>query len=54
MATPTDGLRVPNDLQRDLLGQNFMGKSGAVAPTAVQAAPAPVPAAAIAAPGFKL
>lgn len=53
MATPTDGLRVPNDLQRDFLGQTFMGKSGSVSPTAVQAAPA-APTAAIAAPGFKL
>ncbi|HEY8593206.1 MAG TPA: type II and III secretion system protein family protein [Sphingomicrobium sp.] len=54
LATPTDGLRVPNDAQRDLLGQTFMGKSGAVTPTAVQAAPAAPITGAVAAPGFKL
>jgi pilus assembly protein CpaC len=55
LATPTDGLRVPNDVRRDLAGQIFSGKSGEVQPTAVQAAPpAPVTGAVAAAPGFKL
>jgi pilus assembly protein CpaC len=59
LASPTDGMRVPDDVQRDFLGQTFIGKSGAVQPTAIQApAPAPVPTAAaagtVAAPGFKL
>jgi pilus assembly protein CpaC len=56
LATPIDGYRVPDDVQRDFLGQTFTGKSGSVQPTAIQAAPAAaVPAAgAVAAPGFKL
>jgi pilus assembly protein CpaC len=60
LALPTDGYRVPDDVQREWLGQSFTGKSGAVQPTAIQApAPAPItgavaPAAAVAAPGFKL
>ena len=56
LATPVDGYRVPDDVQRDFLGQTFTGKSGSVQPTAIQAAPAAaVPAAgAVAAPGFKL
>jgi pilus assembly protein CpaC len=62
MATPVDGYRVPDDIQRDFLGQTYVGKSGAATPTAVQApgnVPAPgiaaAPAAtAVAAPGFKL
>jgi pilus assembly protein CpaC len=54
LATPTDGYRVPDDVQRDFLGQTFMGKSGATSPTAIQApAPAPVTGAAPA-PGFRL
>jgi pilus assembly protein CpaC len=60
LATPADGYRAPDDVQRNFLGQSYAGKSGAVTPTAVQApVPAPVPAAAattgaVAAPGFKL
>jgi pilus assembly protein CpaC len=57
MALPTNGYRVPDDIQRDFLGQTFIGKSGSVAPTAVQAVPAaPITGAAAAAPapGFKL
>jgi pilus assembly protein CpaC len=54
MATPIDGYRVPNDVQRDFLGQTYMGKSGSQTPTAIQAAPvAPITGAAPA-PGFKL
>jgi pilus assembly protein CpaC len=54
LATPIDGYRVPDDVQRDFLGQTFTGKSGSVQPTAIQApAPAPVTGA-VAAPGFKL
>ena len=56
LATPADGYRAPDDIQRNFLGQSFTGKSGSVQPTAIQA-PAPVPAAAggaVAAPGFKL
>ncbi len=37
MATPTDGYRVPDDIQRDFMGQTFTGKSGAVQPTAIGA-----------------
>jgi pilus assembly protein CpaC len=67
MATPGDGYRAPDDLQRDLGGQTFKGISGVREPTAV---PAPGPVAApgvapvvgsaagaggtVAAPGFKL
>jgi pilus assembly protein CpaC len=60
LATPIDGYRVPDDVQRDFQGQTFVGKSGSVQPTAIQLpAPAPVtgavaPAAGAAAPGFKL
>jgi pilus assembly protein CpaC len=54
MATPIDGYRVPDDGRRDFLGQTFTGKSGVVAPTAVQAAPAAPITGAAAAPGFKL
>ena len=58
MATPVDGYRVPNDLQRDFGGQSYSGVSGRREPTAVQALPAPAPApasgGAAPAPGFKL
>jgi pilus assembly protein CpaC len=54
LATPIDGYRVPNDAQRDFLGQTFTGRSGSQTPTAIQSAPvAPVTGGA-AAPGFKL
>ena len=56
LATPTDGYRAPDDIQRNFLGQTYTGKSGAVQPTAIQAPPvaaAPVPGP-VAAPGFKL
>lgn len=54
LATPLDGFRVPDDVQRDFLGQTFTGKSGAVPPSAVRApVPAPITGA-VAAPGFKL
>jgi pilus assembly protein CpaC len=51
LATPVDGYRVPNDLQRDFGGQTFSGVSGRQEPTAV---PAPAAAGSVAAPGFKL
>jgi pilus assembly protein CpaC len=58
LALPVDGYRAPDDIQRNFLGQSYTGKSGAVTPTAIQAAPAApagaVPVAAAAAPGFKL
>jgi pilus assembly protein CpaC len=57
LATPIDGYRVPDDIQRDFIGQTFTGVSGARTPTAVPAPPqagAVNPAAAAAAPGFKL
>ena len=55
LATPIDGYRQPDDVQRDFLGQTFNGKSGAVQPTAIQAVPAPATSGAVAAaPGFKL
>ncbi|HVM21694.1 MAG TPA: type II and III secretion system protein family protein [Sphingomicrobium sp.] len=55
LATPVDGYRVPNDIERDVLGQTFTGVSGKPAPTAVQAVPAPAAGAvAVPAPGFKL
>jgi pilus assembly protein CpaC len=57
LADPTQGYRAPNDAQRLLLGQTFTGVSGPAAnagTTAHVAAPAPAPAGAVAAPGFKL
>jgi pilus assembly protein CpaC len=54
LATPIDGYRVPNDGRRDLLGQTFTGKSGAVQPTAIQAPAATPVTGAVAAPGFRL
>jgi pilus assembly protein CpaC len=64
LAAPTDGMRVPDDVQRDFLGQSFRGTgvvptlNGAQYPTGGASAPATavaVPAAApAAAPGFKL
>src|SRR5256885_17118440 len=56
LALPVDGYRAPDDVQRNFLGQSYVGKSGAATPTAIPA-PATVgmaPAAAVAAPGFKL
>ncbi len=57
LALPIDGYRAPDDIERNFLGQTFVGKSGAVTPTAV-AVPAPAAAPAVAgpapAPGFKL
>jgi pilus assembly protein CpaC len=54
LAVPTNGYRAPDDIQRDFLGQTFMGKSGAVSPTAVQAVPAAPITGAAPTPGFKL
>jgi pilus assembly protein CpaC len=54
LATPVDGYRTPNDIQRDFGGQTFTGVSGDRAPTAVPARAGPAPAGAAAAPGFKL
>ncbi len=55
LATPADGYRVPNDIQRDVMGQTFTGVSGNRIPTAVAAPPSPMPAGgATPAPGFKL
>jgi pilus assembly protein CpaC len=63
LATPIDGYRAPNDIQRDWGGQTFTGHSGSLDPTAIAAPPAaapgvavPVGGAAVAAPapGFKL
>ena len=39
LATPTDGYRAPDDVQRNFLGQSYTGKSGSVQPTAIQARP---------------
>jgi pilus assembly protein CpaC len=52
LATPIDGYRPPNDIERDFLGQTYKGVSGNRTPTAV-AAPA-VPAGASPAPGFRM
>ena len=61
LATPLDGLRLPNDAQQVFMGQTFSGV-GVVPPTnaanypgasAAAAAPAPAAAASTAAPGFK-
>jgi len=52
MATPVDGYRNPNDIERDFLGQTFKGVSGRVDPTAIPAPAAPGGAAP--APGFKM
>jgi pilus assembly protein CpaC len=54
LATPVDGYRVPNDVQRDFLGQTFTGQSGSRTPTAIQAAPVAPIAGGGAAPGFRL
>ena len=57
LATPVDGYRVPTDVERDVIGQSFMGTSGARTPAPVHAVPVPAaaaPAAAAPAPGFKL
>jgi pilus assembly protein CpaC len=54
LATPADGYRAPDDVQRNFLGQSFTGKSGSVVPTAVQAAPVAPVTGPVAAPGFKL
>jgi pilus assembly protein CpaC len=64
MATPIDGFRIPDDIQRDWMGQTYSGKSGFVQPTAVPARPAVTVAPGVAgaattaapapAPGFKL
>jgi pilus assembly protein CpaC len=57
LATPADGYRAPDDVQRDFLGQSYTGKSGFVQPTAVPAPPTASAAPAggpVAAPGFKL
>jgi pilus assembly protein CpaC len=61
LATPIDGYRAPTDVQRDIIGQTYMGPGGNAAPTPVRyptAVPATVPATAAAAPaptpGFKL
>jgi pilus assembly protein CpaC len=63
LATPVDGHRVPDDVQRDFLGQTYTGSgtvptmNGAQYPSAA-GVPAPtaaaLPAAAAPAPGFKL
>ena len=52
LATPIDGYRVPNDLQRDFMGQTFEGVNHAT-PTAVAAPALPAPGGS-AAPGFKM
>ncbi|HZU51545.1 MAG TPA: type II and III secretion system protein family protein [Sphingomicrobium sp.] len=58
LATPLDGYRSPNDIQRDWGGQTFTGVSGHLDPTAVVAPAGPAPAPAMsggsAAPGFKM
>ena len=62
MATPVDGFRIPDDVERDWKGQSYSGKSGFVQPQAIPAGPAGPIAPGIAgtaataapAPGFKL
>jgi pilus assembly protein CpaC len=62
MAAPTDGYRIPDDIQRDWMGQIYNGKSGFVQPQAIPAQAAPVApgiagaatTSAAPAPGFKL
>jgi len=56
LATPVDGYRVPNDLQRDFGGQSFSGVTGSREPTAIQAPAqaAPSGAGTAPAPGFKM
>jgi pilus assembly protein CpaC len=52
LALPSDGYRAPTDVQRNIEGQSFMGRSG---PPAVPAVGTPTAAAPVAAnPGFKL
>jgi pilus assembly protein CpaC len=52
-ASPTDGYRVPNDVQRDWEGQTFTGVSGRRDPTAIAAPAAVAPNGTAAAPGFR-
>ncbi|HEX3677805.1 MAG TPA: type II and III secretion system protein family protein [Sphingomicrobium sp.] len=54
LATPADGYRAPNDIQENLLGQSYTGRSGSVQPTAIPAPPAAPVTGPVAAPGFKL
>jgi pilus assembly protein CpaC len=54
LATPADGYRAPDDIQRNFLGQTFTGKTGSVQPTAIQAPIAAPVTGVVAAPGFKL
>ena len=54
LATPADGYRAPNDIERNFLGQSYTGKSGSVQPTAIQVAPVAPVTGPVAAPGFKL
>ena len=53
MATPIDGYRNPNDIERDWLGQTFKGANGKVDPTAIPA-PSAASTGAAPAPGFKM
>jgi pilus assembly protein CpaC len=53
MATPLDGYRNPNDIERDFLGQTFKGVNGKMDPTAIPA-PSAAPSGAAPAPGFKM
>jgi pilus assembly protein CpaC len=52
-ASPTDGYRVPNDVQRDWEGQTFTGVSGRRDPTAIAAPAAVAPNGTAVAPGFR-
>ena len=59
LALPTNGFRVPDDVQRDVMGQTFTGAGGVPAANAVQypsagSAPAATMTAPAPAPGFKL
>src|SRR3954447_2787632 len=54
MATPIDGFRTPNDIQREWGGQTFRGNSGRLDPTAVPGSRTVVPAGGAPAPGFKM
>ena len=53
LATPIDGYRVPNDIQRDFGGQSFEGVNHPT-PTAVAAPAVPAASGSSAAPGFKM
>ncbi len=54
LASPTTGIRRPDDISRDFLGQTFLGQSNASSPQAVSSPAVSVPAQPAPTPGFSL